>query len=185
MNPTNLKIKIIGIFLLFAATLVLCTSWGPSCRRFASPPVTRTFADNLQVLICWRQERLKGRVLYLFDRQPHIAVGEASTSNDTYLSDALRSGITRTIVHVVPTQAWPEVSQKLSSQSEFTLIEGAFVMPLEEGRLYVTTTDRIKLVSEKVLVVINRPVVGNEDLTKIYGLLKRGVLQSDLVALVN
>lgn len=185
MTGRKLVFKTVAIALLLVVTLILCVTYGPSKRIFASPPETRNFSNNLEVLSYWHQKHLRGRVLYLFDRFSHIEMNKSLITNDNYLDDALGKGITRTVVHIVPSGAWQEVKKTLSSRSEFTLHDEVFTMPMDEGRLYVTTIDQIKQVPEPVLIVINRSAISHDEFARITSLIDRGVLNSDIVAMIG
>lgn len=185
MNRRNLIFKTAGIILLLVVTLILCFTYGPSRRIFVSPPETRNFSNNLDVLNYWHQKHLRGRVLYLFDRFSHIEMNKTQITNENYLDDALGKGMIRTVVHVVPSGAWQEVKKTLSSRSEFTFHDEVFTMPMDEGRLYVTTIDQVKQVSEPVLIVINKSAISPDEFARVTSLINHGVLNSDIVAMIG
>ena len=180
MTDRPLLIKLVCILLCFAATLALCSLYGPWNRKYAASPGTRNVGSNREIFRLWEQERVRGRILYIFDRHNDMDDDSDVVTDDNFVHVALRRGIIREVHHVIPRPAWSEVRGKLAAKKEFRRDDGAFVMPMPEGRLYVSTIDGIRGQREKVLIVINRDG-WNDDPALIDDLVTRRVLGSDLI----
>jgi hypothetical protein len=180
MKAPAMMLKTSAILFFALGVLLLCTFYGPHQRRYAAPPVERDVAKYVDIYHLWEQERVKGRILYLFDRRAFRSDKGTEATDDNYLDLAVKKGMVRHVFHIVPASAWPEVQKNLRKDSRFSLTNGVFVLPMEEGRLYVTTIDRITAPQEKVLVSVNREVWSADELTQIKRLLDQGRLKSDL-----
>lgn len=172
--------KMTAILLFALITLLLCAFYGSQQRRYASPPVVRNVVRYVDIFHLWEQERVKGRILYLFDRRAFRSDKGTEATDDNYLDLALKKGIVRKVFHIVPASAWGEVQEHLRKDARFTHTNGIYVLPMEEGRLYVTTIGRITAMSEPVLIVVNSEVWLGEELERISRLQEQGVLKSDL-----
>jgi len=181
MRVPGLMLKTAAILLSALGVLLLCVFYGPHQRRYAAPPVVRDVARYVDIYHLWEQERVKGRILYLFDRRAFRSDRGTEATDDNYLDLAVKKGIVRHVFHIVPVSAWAEVQKNLRGDARFSLTDGVFVLPMEEGRLYVTTIDRIKAQPEKVLVVVNREVWSAGELAQISRLMGQGGLKRDLV----
>jgi len=180
MRTRALMIKTIAIVLCFLGVLLLCIFYGQHQRRYASPPVKRNVANYVDIYRLWEQEQIKGRILYLFDRRAFRSDKGTVPTNDNYLDLAVKKGIARHVFHIVPAAAWAEVQKNLRGDARFSFTDGVFVLPMEEGRLYVTTIERITATPEKVLVVVNREVWSAGELAQISRLMDEGIIKSDL-----
>jgi hypothetical protein len=180
MKSPALVLKTAAILLFTLGVLLLCTFYGPHQRRYAAPPVEREVANYVDIYHLWEVARVKGRILYLFDRRAFRSDKGTEATDDNYLDLAVKKGVVRHVFHIVPASAWPEVQKNLRKDPRFSLTRGVYVLPMEEGRLYVTTIDRITAPPEKVMVVVNREVWSADELTQIKRLMGQGGLKSDL-----
>jgi len=181
MRLPAVLLKTAAILIFTLAVLLLSIYYGPHQRRYAAPPAEREAANYVGIYRLWEQERVKGRILYLFDRRAFRSDKGTVATDENYLDLAVKRGVVRHVFHVVPASAWPEVQQNLRQDPRFSFTDGVFMLPMEEGRLYVTTIDRITASPEKVLVVVNREVWNAGELAGIRRLLEQGLLKSDLV----
>ncbi|HSM93141.1 MAG TPA: hypothetical protein VLT47_09650 [Anaeromyxobacteraceae bacterium] len=185
ISPRAATVRSLLILAAFAAVVVLCVTAGPAHRRYAGPPEFRSVPSHLDAYRTWVAEGVKGRILFLFDRRAFVAQDGEVPAEENYLDLALRHGIVRRVYHIVPASGWSEVQEHLRADERFHFGDGAFVFPMEEGRLVVTTLDRVPHLHERALAIVNASSWTGAELEQVGALLRERTVDSDLVQVLS
>ncbi len=185
ITPRAAAMRTAAIVVAFAAVLLVCASQGAAHRRYAAPPAFRSVPDHLSAYKEWVREGVKGRVLCLFDRRAFVSEKGEEPNEDNYLDLAVRHGIVRRVYHFVPASAWGDVQDHLRGDPRFTFDGSAFVYPMEEGRLIVTTLDHLDHFDERVLAIVNPVSWSGAELERVGRMLRDHRIDSDLAMVLS
>ena len=172
--------------LLFSFTIYsLSFVYGPLRRSFASPGKSRQVFTSAEIGGLWETEAVRGRIAVLFTRRLNAEETADSDADVKYVYLAMNHGIIRTVYHIVPDGAWPEVMDNLSRWPIVRPVPGGLVAVLENGRVYVLPLSNLKPIDEKALVVIEPGVWKRAELAHIADLVKGGSVTTDLLAVIR
>jgi hypothetical protein len=153
------------IVLLFAAVLGIAYLHGPSSRSFAVRPLGTIVVDApSQAVELWQKNRLKGRVLFLFDSYPHMN-GYAYYNNRkptittyNFVEYSIFQNVVRSIYFIVPDQEWGNLKEQpelKTIRSVYGLRQGEYMLNLNGVPVIATTLSSLPHLSEFPLVYIN------------------------------
>ncbi len=169
------------IIAAFAATLVAVAVYGPAQRHYLhGQRVTRVDLPQ-QALDVWRENGVKGRILFHFARRNNARDDVAGITAENYIYHAMRENRIRRLYHIIPDGSWPEVAAALNSRPQVSRIGNGFRLVIEGMPVHVLRLRDVTPPGENVLVNIEGEWWGARDFAAIDDLLRRGVLASDLV----
>jgi len=180
------------IAVLCAAVFIAVQLHGAANRVFrAAPAQTIVVATPDAAALIWQQERLKGRLLLLFDKYPHIN-GYAYRNNrkpplnaHTFVEYAITHTIVRSIYYIVPEDEWHELYRrpelKLLRPAP-GLAQGEYLFNLLGTPVIATTLRSLPHLGEKPLIYINATLF---DRIAVMDALRSKQISSDCVVVYN
>jgi hypothetical protein len=148
-----------------------------------SAPVISVVASTADALHVWHEAGVRGRVLYHFARRLSADRGDGAVAANTYVFHAMRDGVAREVVHVIPAPAWREVEDVLSRRSGVTRAGEAFHFRLEGVPITVTPTFSIPPARERPVVDVDGSAYDPGDLARISSFLEGA--RPDVIALTG
>jgi hypothetical protein len=161
-SSKNTSYFTVFLFLLFILTLFLLQFLGLSNRKYTNQKVVK-IREEKQVLNAWLKNNVKGRVLLHFSR--HLPVQEANldqlnsrkkiikiATNQNYLFVALRLGLIRKIVAVIPNNYWPSLRIKLQNSQVYVVNNNYASGWLDTVPITILPAAFLPQIKEKVLI---------------------------------
>lgn len=172
------------IIATFAATLVAIAVYGPAQRHYllGGQRVTRVDLPQ-QALDVWRENGVKGRILFHFARRNNARDDVAGITAENYIYHAMRENRIRCLYHVIPEGSWAEVAAALKSRPQASRDGDGFRLVIEGMPVHVLRLRDVAPAGENVLVNIEGEWWGAQEFAAINDLLRRGVLAGDLVTI--
>lgn len=176
---------IIGFFLML--TIVLSVH-GESQRVLATRPCAVSLDRPGDAYLAWKDRRLHGRTLYLFDRHINADILPPSINvvpnDENYITAAIKAGIVRRIFHVIPDISWSEVERNMESFPAARHFDGMHRLTGHEGVPIVIMRLRdIRKITEPILISINGEYWTDSEQNFIISLIETGLLKSDMITL--
>lgn len=174
-------ISMVLVPFVFCAILAMFF-YGRTGRVYSATPEARTVAAPQDALKVWEERGIRGRILFLFDRNLNADRTVSAPSAENYVYLAIRNNMVRRIYHVIPDGSWEEVERTLDSYPLVSRHKGVYRTFFEDGSsLLIMRLRDVPAVKEKALVHINADYWDMDGLKEIAGLLKKGVLRGDVV----
>lgn len=176
-----------GVITLLVVPFTLCAVlamflYGRTGRVYSADPEARTVAAPQDALKVWEERGVRGRILFLFDRNLNADRTVSAPSAENYVYLAIRNNLVRRIYHVIPDGSWEEVEKTLSSYPLVSRHRGVYRTFFEDGSSVLILRLRdVPAVKEKALVHIDAGYWDLNGLREIAALLKRGVITGDVV----
>ncbi|HSN16336.1 MAG TPA: hypothetical protein VLT61_17005, partial [Anaeromyxobacteraceae bacterium] len=163
--------RAVGLDALLLAALglvaLLAIAVGRSGRVYATAPNATRCASPEEALSVWRERGVRGRVLVHFARSIAMDSEPGPPSRRDYLLHALDEGVVRSVVHVVPDEAWPEVALRLGAMSGALRDGERFQLRKAGVPIVVTRRSDLPRLREPVLVTIEGDLWSQEALADI------------------
>jgi hypothetical protein len=110
--------------------------------------------------------------------------GFYDVTGDNYVYQAVRAGMIRRVIHVVPGESWPDVAAILGGFPDVTRERKGFRTVIEEGTpVSVMRLADIPVMEEMVVIAVNADSWSEAEMRGILALLRGRQLSSDLVLL--
>ncbi len=168
--PTGPAIRLAVALLLLASTALALEATGRSSQRQLPGCRVERVASGAEALARWRGHGVRGRVLVWLDRtlpvEP-VAEGDARAFAErgalppggvegSFLQLALRSGIARRVIYVVPDDRWEAYAAAARGRPELRPAGRGFVQMLDGVPLVsVAARDRAAAAGERPLVYLS------------------------------
>lgn len=164
-------------------------------RIFLDRPEVLTVQQPHDALRIWTEKGVRGRILVIFDRRFNItypgSVSPATTpdmldvpGNYVYLATA--RNIVRSIYHVVPDAAWPEVQEALRTSPVVDGDGARYRMAVFDGiALHIMRLQDLPALDERILLLINGTLWDEKGVAEIAAVLGGKRIASDLVILAG
>lgn len=170
-----------------AGVIVLLLLYGNSRKIYADRLMVREIDALHESLQVWEKAGVKGRILFLFDRQLNATplfdalekLPPASPDNYIYLS--FRKNFVRKVYHIIPETSWKEVSANLQRDWAAGETKGYYRVTVDGTPILVMRLSDVPHLKEKVLIAVNADYWNKDDLHGIEALLKRRVITSDII----
>ena len=181
------KYLIINLLVLISClvSLMVLSLYGKSNRWYLKKPDLQVSGSPHLAFFTWRDNGVKGRVLFLFDRSIGISPMEDTLTPNNYIYKAMHFNLLRKVYQVVPDQSWEEVERALRNNPYAISADGVFRIPVEGVSVYVMRLRDVGIIKEKVLVTINADAWPASDLSSIADLLADRKIESDLVTIAG
>ena len=194
MAQRRKTVEIVIILLFFLSVLLFLTLYGRAYVSYAAQPVVKEISAPYYAFNAWRENKVHGRVLFLFDRylSPDPEPPDQSPLPSNYIYLSLEENLINKVYHVVPDSAWPAIEKALEDASLqtrhndilFTKRDRFFRVIIAEGvPVIIVRLKDIPRIKERVLVNINRSVWNDEQMRAIGSLLATGAVCSDLITI--
>ena len=173
-----------GILLFSLAVLGLTFLYGPWRRSFVPTPrvVLASSAGDIERL--WEKNRVRGRIALYFTRYLNAERGPDS-SEVKFTELAMNHGLVRTVYHVVPDSAWPQVRENLAKWPVVRSTRAGLVAIFEDGRVHVLPLSQFAPIQEQTLVVVEPGVWTGDELKQIARLADGGGFTPDLLVVIR
>jgi len=169
INRTAYTVAACGAFLL---VLCLLTLHGRSSRSYASQTARLSVDAPEKALALWEAQKVKGRILLLFDNYPHLqgryTYGDSSfqPTGSNFIELALFQNIIREIYFIVPDYLWEEFRTNEMYhplRGVPGLERGLFLYSMNGLPIIATTPTSLPQLSEPVLVYVNGSIYKEAD----------------------
>lgn len=159
------------ILIVFSAVIIIVMLHGHGNRLFASEEVSITIDSPEKAFMIWKEKNVKGRVLLLFDRYPHMRGlrsynGSPRLTGSNFIEYAIFMNIIRKIYFIVPDDVWEvfRLQETMHPIREVPGLErGLFLYTLSGIPFIATTPSSMPQLSEKALVLINDTAYDREE----------------------
>ena len=144
------------LLLLLAAAGILgaAARAGDQGRRVVPGRAVERLASPEQAVERWRRAGVRGRVLVHFARSVAMSSDEGPLSPANYVERAMAEGIVRSVVHVIPDDAWAEVEAVLAARPEAERIGVTFRLWNAGEPIVVVPRTALLRLDEPALVTI-------------------------------
>ncbi len=175
------------IVLLFLAAR---SDSGKHMGQGMQPQSVSKMSDALAV---WESDRIKGRILVLFDRalnadptgSREFHLSNLRVTDENYIYLAFRKNLVRKVYHVVPNAAWDEVNHALAGNPYVQQRPGGFRIVIEGMPVMIQRLHDLPSITEPVLVAINRNAVDPGTIEQAASLIRSGVLSCDRLTIAG
>ncbi len=152
--------------LLFIIVIIIVSYHGYNSRIFASARITEIVDSPEKAYLIWKEKKVKGRILLLFDSYPHMwglssYNGAPQLTQSNLLEFGVLQNIIRKIYFIVPDNAWEDfrlIELMHPIRNVPGLERGLFLYNLSGIPMIATTPTSLPQLSEEVLVYINNGV---------------------------
>lgn len=166
---------------LLATVIAVVTYHGAGSRSFAPRQETVTVDAPEKAYEVWRQNRVKGRTLVLFDRYPHMRgrfsyQGEPQLERANLVEFSIFKNVVRKIYFIVPDSGWDDFLRQPTTKPIRTVPElarGVSLYNLNGLPMIATTPSSLPHLSEQVLVYVNAAVFDPKQVQEL--LAQRGI----------
>jgi len=157
----------LAAIILFIAVILAVSSHGRHNRIFAPEPTTHTIESAKQAYQIWQGQKIKGRILLLFDNYPHFVgrinySGKPELTGSNFVELAIFSNMVRKVFLIIPDSKWVEFRKqdaKTNPIREYTDAEvGVYLFNLNGTPLIALPLSQLPELAEKPLVYINSAV---------------------------
>ena len=178
----------------FFCAAVLYLVWVSDSRKvFGQGNSSVAIGLPVQAYDVWERNRVRGRVLFLFDRQLNADPDEYSgmpdarlkVKDDNYVYVAFRKNIVRAVYHIIPDASWHEVERNLDGNPYVQRLHQHYRIGIEGMQVMIMRLQDIPVTKEPVLIAINTKTWGQAGVVAVGDLQKRGVLSSDIVTIAD
>lgn len=158
---------ILASIILFIATIAVVSSHGLSNRSTARESTTHLITAPEQAYQIWQNERVKGRILLLFDNYPHFRgrinyQGSPKLDSSNFVEIAIFNNIIRKIYFIVPDDKWADFRSQDAITNPIREFDGAdlgvYLFTLNGTPLIAVPRNYLPQLAEKPLVYINTAV---------------------------
>jgi hypothetical protein len=175
-----------GLLAVFVGVVLVLSLYGPSRRTFLVPPRAIAVATTAELLSFCQERGLRGRRAVVFARRLIQAEDPSGDPPDIQpLTELMHRGVVRELFHVVPEQAWPEVTWNLANVSIFRVEGRGRVANFEDGRINVDRLAGFWPKREPALLLLDPRDWSPDELQVIAGLVRSGRLRTDLIAVLR
>lgn len=182
---------IAAIMLMFAATIVFVSVYGPVKRSYVIPDKTVSLNSARELENLWHSSGVHGRIAVIFTRHLKPDGPVAFFPEIDYLDKAMNQGVVRTAYYVVPDRIWTQVvSENILNQGLIVPpkpTDTGFILLHRGGRIHFTPLSKYipEQEHEKALVVIEKAAWNQQEHSRIENYFKSGLLTADLVAIIG
>ena len=181
---------LIGAILLLIFVVTAVDHHGNGGRIFAQGEAHIIIASPEQAYAVWQNNKVKGRILLLFDRYPHIKgffsyegvyEGAPQLSPTSLLEFSIFNNIIRKLYLIVPDAAWEEFRQQEAIhpiRKVPGLENGLYLGGLSGIPIIAVTPSSLPMIKEKTLVYINSRLF---DEARVRELLSEKKISSDVI----
>jgi hypothetical protein len=176
----------LAAILLFIIVITGVSHHGRNSRRFAQNMASVTIETPEKAYDVWKEKKVKGRILLLFDNFPHMVGlnkydGIPRLSQWNLFEISIFENIIRKIFLIVPDQDWEKFQQNYSIVpiSKVGNLDREISIDTQSGvPIIATTLSSLPHLAEEPLVYINDQKFDNE---KIMDFLSRKKIVSDVI----
>jgi hypothetical protein len=181
-----------GALLLLALVLAVAARRGERGRVTLSTRRAVSVSSPEEAYRVWDEAGVRGRILLVFDRYPHLDLAYESyragarPDDRSFLDFAVFGGVVRKIYWVVPEDAWDDVSRQEQLYHVLRRLDGeAMVLLVNDNSgipLVAATPSALPPIPEDVLVYVNGTLY---DAAQIAALLERLKIATDLAVVLE
>jgi len=154
----------LGVCSVFILVLLAVVLHGRNSRVYAPQAPVFTVDSPEKTLALWKEKKLKGRILLLFDNYPHLRgrytyySGSYRPTSTNFIELALFENIIREIYYIVPDYMWEQfrTNEMVHPLRAVPGLErGLFLYSINGLTIIATTPTSLPQLPEQVLVYVN------------------------------
>lgn len=176
----------LAVCILFICTLLVVSNHGGENRIFASGKTTYRIDTPEKAYLLWKETKVKGRTLILFDRYPHnmglISYnGPPQLTKSNFVELSIFQNIIRRIYFIVPEADWIEFrnqSYVRPIREATDVTKGLYLYNQSGIPIIAVTPSSLPHISEEALVYINTRMFNRDEVME---LLTRKNISSDII----
>lgn len=176
---------IVTILFFSVGVLSLCLLYGKLRRVFHSPAAVAEVSTSKDIYELWAQTGIKGRTAIMLTRHLNAEHQPKDSPEEQCVRQAMQRGMIRKVFHIVPDNAWQEISATLMKRQATRKESDRFVLLFEEGRVTVMPLSKLAAISETSIIVLEPGIWKEEERVYIQSLIASQKLTTDLMAIIR